>query len=301
MEAKRQKAPAMNGISFDESTHTYALDGHKLISVTQLLQKYGLSPDYGAVDQDTLKASADRGTLIHSEIEAYNKTGEEGFTEEFESYKKTVAEKGWKCLESEFLVHNDLVAGRADLLMEEEGEKVIADVKTTSSLHKDSVSWQLSLYAYLYGDRGIKRGQAFWFENGELKVVEIKLKPIEEVESLLSAYALDCPYQEKVPASDELVAELTKAETLIRYYDNRKKDIAKKSEAIKQARIKAMEDKGVYSFENDSVKVTYIAPGTRQTIDTAKLKKELPSLAEKFRKTTQVGAGIRVTFKEKED
>ena len=142
---------------FDEATHTYTLDGRKLISVTQLLQKAEISPDYSLVDEKTLKESAERGSMIHGEIEAYNKTMEIGFTDECQEYIAWLHTTKSKCLKSEFEVHNDYVAGRADLLLEENGKKVIADIKTTSALHKDSVSWQLSLYAYLLGDKEIGR------------------------------------------------------------------------------------------------------------------------------------------------
>ena len=69
----------MSEVNFDKTTHTYSLEGKNLISVTQLLQMFHLSPDYTIVDEETLKASANRGSMIHSEIEAYNKRGEIGF------------------------------------------------------------------------------------------------------------------------------------------------------------------------------------------------------------------------------
>ena len=56
---------------FNEDKHEYTLDGKKLISVTQLMSKYGLAPDYSNVDPEVLKRKAQRGTLIHKEIEDY--------------------------------------------------------------------------------------------------------------------------------------------------------------------------------------------------------------------------------------
>jgi hypothetical protein len=66
-------------IEFREDTHEYFLDGRKLISVTQLMRKHGLAPSYDAVPSAVLKAKAERGTLIHKEIEKYIKYGEIGF------------------------------------------------------------------------------------------------------------------------------------------------------------------------------------------------------------------------------
>ena len=56
-------------LKFDAEKHEY-FDGEKrLISVTQLLKKHGLAPDYSGVSDSVLNAKAERGTLIHSEIE----------------------------------------------------------------------------------------------------------------------------------------------------------------------------------------------------------------------------------------
>ena len=69
------------------------------------------------------------------------------------------------------------------------------------------------------------------------------------------------------------------------------------SEEIKKAIMKAMEDNSVYSFENEALKVTYVAPTTRTTIDSARLKKELPEIAEKYTKRSDVKASLRITIK----
>lgn len=42
------------------------------------------------------------------------------------------------------------------------------------------------------------------------------------------------------------------------------------------------------------IKVTYVSPSTRTTIDTKKLKEEEPELAKKFSKTTNVEATVRL-------
>lgn len=42
------------------------------------------------------------------------------------------------------------------------------------------------------------------------------------------------------------------------------------------------------------VKLTYVSPSTRSTIDSKKLKEEEPEIAKKFTKTTDVSATIRI-------
>ena len=122
-------------IRFDAEKHEY-FDGEKrLISVTQLLKKHGLAPDYSGVSDAVLNAKAERGTLIHSEIEDVIKNGELGFTSELSEFIDVCAENGVNPLESEKIVYNDVVAGKFDLLCEERGKTVLVDYKTTGTLY----------------------------------------------------------------------------------------------------------------------------------------------------------------------
>ena len=44
----------------------------------------------------------------------------------------------------------------------------------------------------------------------------------------------------------------------------------------------------------NSVKLTYVGPTTRTSIDTKKLKEEEPEIAKKFMKTSEVKASVRI-------
>lgn len=58
----------------------------------------------------------------------------------------------------------------------------------------------------------------------------------------------------------------------------------------------AMEKHGIKSIQNEVFTATYIAPQTRQRLDTALLKKELPEVAEVYTTTSEVKSSIRVKF-----
>lgn len=73
-------------VVFNESNHTYKLGEKILISVTRLLKKHKLSPDYSAVDPDVLKRAAGKGIAVHKEIENYIKNGDIGFTQELQDF-----------------------------------------------------------------------------------------------------------------------------------------------------------------------------------------------------------------------
>ncbi len=76
-----------------------------------------------------------------------------------------------------------------------------------------------------------------------------------------------------------------------------KKQMDEQEKQLKQALLEAMEHYGIKSFENDQIKLTYVEPTTRATIDTAKLKKFHPDVAELCTKTSDVSASVRVTLK----
>jgi uncharacterized protein YpuA (DUF1002 family) len=54
---------------------------------------------------------------------------------------------------------------------------------------------------------------------------------------------------------------------------------------------------GVKNVDNDILKITYVAESTRTTIDSAKLKKDYPDIAEKYSKTSKVSASVRISVK----
>lgn len=286
-------------IEFREDTHEYFLDGKKLISVTQLMRKHGLAPSYDSVPEAVLKAKAERGTLIHKEIEEYIKNDEIGFTTELYRFIDHINETQIMPLASEEIVYNDIVAGTVDLIFE---DGTIADIKTTATLHKEAISWQLAIYSYLYFSRYgaiCGKGAAYHFNaNGELKVVDIPLKPVAEVERLLECERNGELYTQSLTGTDAQLAELAEVESLIKAIEERKKAAEAQAVELRAALMAAMEANGVTSFENERIKLTYVAPTTRTTIDSARLKKEMPEVAEEYTKTSNVKASLRITLKE---
>lgn len=286
-------------IEFNEATHEYFNDGKKLISVTQLMRKHGLAPDYSMVNQAVLTAKAERGTLIHKEIEDFIKHGEVGFTSELQAFHEYIWKNNITVVMSETIAFNDIVAGTADLILEDaNGDRIIADIKTTATLHKESVSWQLSIYAELLKQYGCTKGQAFHFQqDGSLEVVEIPLKPIAEVERLLDCERNGEIYEQKLKIPQMTLSELYSIEAFIEYHETQKKEAEERAKELRAMILDEMEKQGVKTFDNDRIRLTYVAPQTRSTIDSARLKKDHPEIAEKYQKQTSVKASLKITLK----
>ena len=77
----------------------------------------------------------------------------------------------------------------------------------------------------------------------------------------------------------------------------RKKEIEEEEKQMKEMLITAMEACHLKSWDNNLIKITYVAPTTRTSIDSARLKKEKPDIAEEYSKTSSVSASVRITVK----
>ena len=75
------------------------------------------------------------------------------------------------------------------------------------------------------------------------------------------------------------------------------KSIKEQQERLKEDLLNAMETHGVKKWDNEVMTVTYTAPTTRTSIDSSKLKKELPDVFSKYSKTSNVQSSIRIKLK----
>lgn len=100
--------------------------------------------------------------------------------------------------------------------------------------------------------------------------------------------------------SNELEVFQSKAATVIKAIADiatQKKALEDQDKIMREQLEKVMGECGIKSFENDLVKITYVEPTTRESIDSAKLKKELPDVAAKYTKTSNVKGSVRISVK----
>ena len=105
--------------------------------------------------------------------------------------------------------------------------------------------------------------------------------------------------EEQVEETDLQVIESTVPDVLKAITDItvQKKKLEEQEKVMKQKLLQAMEEHGVKSFENAKVKFMYVAPTTRTSIDSKKLKADHPDIAEAYSKTSNVSASVRITMK----
>lgn len=299
----------MAKVIFRESDHSYWLGEKKLISVTQLLKKHGLSTDYSGINPDVLQRAADKGNIVHKEIEEYIKNSEIGFTYELTDYIKIAYELGFVADDSEVIlpcgdipdseIGDCFLAGTTDLIGFIGGEAVLADIKTTAKPDIKACAWQLSLYEHLYGT---KVDKMYMFHLGK----DSKAIPIERIEEAELNRLLECElkgeiYQEKgLVVEQSLIERAQQAELILKRAEAEKAAAEAKAKEYREMLYDAMGEQRISSWETQdkAMLITRIDPSERTSIDSTRLKKEKPDIAVKYSKTSIVKGYVRITLRE---
>ena len=141
---------------FDEG-HKYTLDGEELPSVSQLT-RFISREIYGDVGQFNLDRAADRGTAVHKATELLDKYGTAEIDEDIAPYlqayiafrKEHMCE--WQKIEYATHHPNNLYAGTLDRVGTVDGNLVVLDIKTSSTIQKPLYTAQLNLYREMLPD-----------------------------------------------------------------------------------------------------------------------------------------------------
>lgn len=286
-------------VSFEDITHSYLLDGKfYLMGVTSLMKKHGLSADYTDVDEEKLEAARERGSKGHHDIENYCK----GTLKKPTAVSKAFASLRLDVLESEFLISdNEMIASQIDLILK---DYTIIDIKFTSELHIKPLQWQLSIYAYLlevtYNIKVPKVYALHFDKKNKPSLVEIQRLDDSYVEALFRAekegYILDQTSLIPTANADKAVMELHRVTTYIEGLKQRIKEAEKEKEELQNAFLQKMEETGTKSIVTDFCKITYVASTTRTSIDSMRLKEDMPDIYEEYKTTTTIKPSIRITI-----
>ena len=108
-----------------------------------------------------------------------------------------------------------------------------------------------------------------------------------------------CGFTEEVQTTDIALFQnkaMVVMQTIVNL-DQQKKILEERDKAVRKQLQEFMDQYGIKKFENDLLKITYVEPTVRSTIDTKKLKEELPAVAEKYSKISQVKGSVRIDVK----
>ena len=142
-------------VEFIEDEHIYLCDGIILPSITQILKiKFGNK--YTGIPKEVLERASILGTRVHNAIEQFEQQGiEDKECIELRNYKFLKKHYQFECLNNEvpiilFKDNKPVACGRLDLVLEENGQVGLGDIKRTSTLDKEYLAYQLNLYRIAY-------------------------------------------------------------------------------------------------------------------------------------------------------
>lgn len=298
-----------SNVQFNEIEHTYTLDGVVLSGITSILSKYLFPKQYNGVPADILEAARERGTLVHSQVQM----SVDGFdiaepTDEFISYKNL----NLTFCESEYLVSDNVsVASSIDLV-----EKVddttynLYDIKTTSTLHIEYLSWQLSIYAYLFELQNptLKVGslKAIHLRGKDAKVVDINRLPNEYVLSLLDAYKSGAntftnPLTCLETTDEEALEKAVELEQFIINLETRVKEYKEQQDKVKELLMQLMDSRSLKKIETERCIVTRKADSTRESVDSKALKERFADVYNEVKRITNVKGSITIKLKQADE
>lgn len=288
-----------SSVVFNAENHTYTLDGKQLSGITSLLHRQLFQDMYAVVNQDVLQKAAERGTLVHQNCEL----ADEGFdvdTIEAINYLKLKEENNLNFEQSEYLVSdNEHYASCIDKVYREDDTTFsLGDIKTTYSLNKEYVTWQLSIYAYLFERQnpGAKVSSIFaiWLRDEKAKLVRLERKSDEEVSSLLSCDSQGIQY---TPQSNSLPILAAEAEQLIVDIESQIKSLEEKKNFIREGIMKAMVQAGIYDWKGEQITITRKTASSRKSFDSKRFEKEHPELYKQYIKETLISEVLQIKIK----
>ena len=286
-------------VRFDAELHTYtAPDGKQLIGITGLLHDKLFPDTYKGVDAETLRRAADRGKAIHQMIEAWDEVGTYVDDDNLSAYIDVCNKSGLVHHCSEYLVSDlDIYASCIDKVYRMNDNTCdIADIKTTYTLDKEYVSWQLSIYAYLLeqGNPHVKVRSlyAIHIRDGKGKLVEVQRKDAEVVKELLyggdipeyNPYAMPSKYK-------DMEDEIVRAAHLAKHYTDRVNE-------LKAQLLADMERVKASRWESDRVQIVRREGSVRKQFDTKKFEAEYSALYEKYIMEVPSKSSITIKIKE---
>jgi hypothetical protein len=285
-------------VVFNEEEHTYTLGGKQLHGITGMLCSQLFADKYKDIPEYILKRAAERGTEIHKDCEFTDATGLEPQTTEGKNYLEL--RKDFNVIANEYTVSdNEYFASNIDCVWEKDGEVILADIKTTAHLDKEYLSWQLSIYAYLFElqnpELKVSGLYGVWLKDDNKQLVTINRRPTEEIIKLMECEKNGEMYL--VPVKDEkqlitrsAVGILIEAKEMADYYKKRYED-------IQEQLLAAMKEHGVKSWDTEELKATYSPASESTTFDTKKFQEEHPELYKEYLKKSTRKESLRITIR----
>lgn len=311
-------------VDFDEPTHSYQSKGRNPQGITPIVN-WVFNKTYDGIPADVLKKAADHGTDVHHACKLWDESdlivGE--YRREVEAYKELKERSQLTTLANEYTCDvYDAECGydfasQIDIVFQPDlsGCFPLADIKTTSQLHIENVTLQLSIYAFMFEqlNKGKRAGRLFaiWLpkeQYGNPDIVEVQRIPSDMVEYILQQYVNDgdADYCAKLvrlylgtPTTTEnwLPANIKDVELEIVRIEEEAKKLDARSKELRAGLLALMVEHNVKKYDGEHITLTRKEAGTRQTLDTAKVKNLYPEVYAECLKESKTSESLLLKIK----
>ena len=289
-------------VIFEPSSHTYTLDGLSLQGITGMLSRKLFKDKYDSIPQSILDEAAKRGKAIHQDCELADTLGIISDSQEVTNYIKLKALYNLVPIANEYIVSdNNYFASPIDVVFKSTKNGVsIADIKTTSSLDEEYVSWQLSIYKYLFELQNptikVDNLYAIWLRGDIAKLYEVEPKSTEDVIKLLDSEInnTDVSFYKK-----ELPSEVKSAELAIFEIKSNIKKLELKELELKKGLVDLMNAHNIKSYKGEYITISKKEAFERTSIDSELLKGLYPEAYKACLKVSKVKESIDIRIKNK--
>lgn len=290
--------------------HKYFYGEKELSGITEMLKQF-ISPNkYDGIDPFVLENARKRGAGIHEALDGIIKNkcsaemNVEHVNEAFFIYEK-FAEQKLTPVASEYIVSDfENFASPIDVIaLNDFGEICILDLKCTNKLDLDFVRWQTNIYRLFFEKMtGIEVAELFviHYNLGLARMV-----PLQKIEDEHVVYMLRCWCELELffnPIAESFSEDVMLSKTLqvckaIETLESEKKKLDAEFEKLKIGLLELMKANGVKKFENDFIRLTYKEPTIRTSLDSKKLKEEMPDVFDRYKKESEVKESILIKIK----
>ena len=287
-------------VAFNQDEHTYSLNGMTLKGITGMI-KSQLFPDmYKDIPQYILDKAAGRGTMVHESIELFDAGFEPKDTiPELESYKRIKRDNGLATLANEYIVTDkEHFASAIDLVLCKGEDIIITDIKTTYTLNKEYVRWQLSIYAYLFElqnpELKVSKLYALWLRDDKSEFAEMERVESDTIKDLLKCEVEGRKFNTPAGRADNMPSEIKQAERAVYTLIQQIKELNAQKEKLSQGLLKLMQDNDVKTYKGKYITLSRRAASTSENIDKKKLKEEYPEAYAACIKITNIKESLQI-------
>ena len=291
-------------VMFDPDTHTYTNEetGEQLSGITGTLLKRLFPGKYDGVPKDILAKAAEKGSNIHASIELYEKIGVTPSTQEGKAYADITRKNGMVALDCEYTVTDfKHYASQIDVIYEVQENVVdLADIKTTYKFDEESVSWQLSIYAYMMSlcnpHVKVRKLLGIWLRGDTAQIIEVKRHTDEEIIRLIESDMAD--NDDDIPATEQPLPDYIKA-NIDRLYEvvQKKKELQEEEQRIKSEILGKMSGDNLKSIDAVRILFTVVKERTKRRFDEKRFKEEHSDMFNEYQREITEKETLKITLR----